>query len=354
MKFNACPQHQALVDQWIDHEITPNIKTWGTLPEIPVRPLVKSLSDNALLLCGWPSPFGDGDIRKQLYLHYALANQPLGSIGLSLVSHLDIGARGLLEKGEPDLKSQWLPGALKGEHIFALAMTEPNAGSDLQSIEFHAKQQGDQWCLNGIKRGITNLPCADVAIVLARTRADRTPFSYTLFLVPLKISGIQKEQPLPSLGYAGCLGGFEASDAYIPEDHILGMPGTGLMQLMQHLQTERLFVSVRMRGLADYLFSRLPKKSQETMSATIHAFHALFDICVENYINNCFTQKESATLKFLGSQLLQTLTAEAFHTQGQADFFDQQWLERCNNDALGLGLAGGSREIMLSIIGNEL
>ncbi|WNO10695.1 acyl-CoA dehydrogenase family protein [Teredinibacter sp. KSP-S5-2] len=349
--------HKNAVDAWVAEKILSKLTEYSRTDYLPLRELIASLQQQNLLTTGWPAPYGDGDIRKQLYLHYAVAKQPIGGLGLTLVSHLDIGARGLLEKGSEALQATWLPGALKGETIFSLAMTEPNAGSDLQGIEFTAEQVDGGWKLNGIKRGITNLPFADVSIVLARTRPERTPFSYTLFFVPLNTAGITRESTIPSLGYSGCLGGFEANDVIIPAENVLGAPGAGLMQLMAHLQTERLFVSARMKGLSDYLYQQLSVdnlRQYPELDYQRQAYHAFFETCVDNYIEKNLSARDSASLKFLGSQLLQTLTTRIQQDNALEDFFADQALEQCHHEAMGLALAGGSKEIMLSIIASTL
>lgn len=350
-------EYCAKVDDWIEQKILPNMHHWLGDPELPIRGLLASLKEEGLLIAGWPDPWGDGCIDKQIYLHYALARQPVGGIGLSLVSHLDIGARAVLEKGTEQQKALWLPKAISGESLFSLAMTEPNAGSDLQSIEFTATPDGDGWLLTGTKRGITNLPIADVSVVLARTRPDRTPFAYTLFLLPLQTNGVLRDAPLPSLGYPGCLGGMEVTEARLGQDSVLGAVGGGLMLLMQHLQTERLFVSARMAGLAEYILAEFYQGNQTNTAHLVtqyHAYLAYVEACVRNYSAGTFTAKDSASLKFMGSQLLQSILSEIVPKIELEDAFNGQLLSRCRDEAMGLSLAGGSREIMLNIIGGFL
>src|SRR5690554_3573959 len=132
--------HKERVDRWIDDELLCNVNQWSLQRRPPIKKVIESLGKADVLVKGWPAPYGDGDFRKQLYLHYALAKQPLGGIGLCVASHIDIGARCLLEKGGSQLAEQWLPKVLTGDAIFSLAMTEPVAGSDLQGIQFTADQ----------------------------------------------------------------------------------------------------------------------------------------------------------------------------------------------------------------------
>ena len=353
-------QYSQRVDQWINRCITPLSYNWQRESEWPIRDLVKSLASAQLSVAGWPAPYGDGDLRKQLYLHYSLAREAPGSIGLCITSHLDIGARCLLEKANPHLAEQLLRPALRGDALLALAMTEPHAGSDLQGIEFRAEKVEHGWSLSGIKRGITNLPFADAVIVLARTAPGRSPFSYSLFLLPMNTRGVTRETALPTLGYASCLGGMQVENAIVPEENVLGSPGAGLILLMQHLGTERLFVSARMRGISELLLEKIfqhsASHSQTVTDAIIQceAFNAYFEQCVENYIRQVFPAKESASLKYLGCRLLKTLTDKLCELEGPTAYMHGGLAEIYRREAMGLSLAGGSEEIMLAIIGSEL
>lgn len=326
----------------------------------PVREWVKSLAKANLLVAGWPAPYGDGELRKQLHLHYRIARDAPGSLGLCITSHLDIGARCLMEKASPQLAEQWLTPALRGDAILALAMTEPQAGSDLQGIEFSAEKKEQGWLLTGVKRGITNLPFADAVIVLARTAPNRSPFSYTLFLLPMNTPGVEREVALPTIAYPGCLGGMHVKNALIPEQNVLGAAGTGLILLMQHMATERLFVSARMRGISEMLLEKIQQHSAlatdqlANLKTQSLAFNAFFEQCVENYIRQSFPARESASLKYLGSQLLKTLCTTLSEQEGAAGYLGDGNAELYQREAMGLALAGGSEEIMLAIIGSEL
>ncbi|HTF97376.1 MAG TPA: acyl-CoA dehydrogenase family protein [Cellvibrio sp.] len=353
-------QFSQRVDQWINQRVTPHSLNWQRESQWPIREWVKSLASSNLAVAGWPAPHGDSDLHKQLYLHYALAREAPGSIGLCITSHLDIGARCLLEKANPQLAEQWLRPALRGDALLALAMTEPQAGSDLQGIEFRAEKAEHGWSLSGIKRGITNLPFADAVIVLARTAPGRSPFSYSLFLLPMNTRGVVRENALPTLGYIGCLGGMQVENAIVPEENVLGSPGAGLILLMQHLATERLFVSARMRGISELLLEKIRRHSAShpalvaDLIIQCEAFNAYFEQCVENYIRQEFPAKESASLKYLGCRLLKNLTDKLCELDGVTAYLNNEYTEIYHREAMGLSLAGGSEEIMLAIIGNEL
>ncbi|MBO9497717.1 acyl-CoA dehydrogenase family protein, partial [Thalassotalea sp. G20_0] len=192
--------------------ILAQLEHWQQYARPQVRKLITSLNEHQLLTSGWPAPWGNNDISQQLYLHYCIAQQPIGGLGLCLASHLDIGGRLLQRYGTNQQQVAWLPKALTGECLLALAMTERNAGSDLQGIETFAQKTESGWSLTGHKASITNGADADLAIVLARIQAGRSPLSYALFLVPLNSPGVDRHDHYDLLGYEGCLGGFDLNN----------------------------------------------------------------------------------------------------------------------------------------------
>jgi alkylation response protein AidB-like acyl-CoA dehydrogenase len=360
--------YQQALQQWFELDIQPNLNKWSAYKTPPIKLLARSLAQRGLVCQGWPAPLGDGNIRKQLYLHYFLAKRGLGSIGLGLASHIDIGCRGLFEYGSDSLKSRWLKPALSGEAILSLAMTEPDAGSDLQGIQFKADKTDTGWRLNGTKKGITNLPFADLCIVLVRTHERRSPFSYSLFLLPMDTPGVERGVALDTLGFNGCLGQMTVTDAVIPEDYLLGAPGSGLITLMKHLQSERLIVSSRMLGLAQHIYQQVEHTlalNQGSAAAEFQqrlyaiypkllAFHAFFDQCTDSYLQGDLNDKDSAMLKYLGSDILDSLACTLVDLYSVTNKIDMKPAWMSQYEAMGLALAGGSKEIMLSLIGNTL
>jgi alkylation response protein AidB-like acyl-CoA dehydrogenase len=172
--------------------------------------------------------------------------------------------------------------------------------------------------------------------------------------------GVEREAALPSVAYPGCLGGMQVKNALIPEHNLLGSPGAGLILLMQHMATERLFVSARMRGISEMLMEKIQQygalhpNQLASLKTQCLAFDAYIEQCVESYINQTFPARESASLKYLGSRLLKTLCTTLGELEGAAGYLAQGNAELYRLEAMGLALAGGSEEIMLAIISSEL
>ncbi len=168
------------------------------------------------------------------------------SIGMSYAAHSNLCAHNLWTNGTADQRARWLPGLLSGEHLGALAMSEAGAGSDvLGSMRCAARRAGGGWVANGTKMWITNGPEADVVVVYMRTEADPAsdtdPGPITAFVVERGLAGFRSAQHLDKLGMRGS-GTSELvfEDCFIPDEQVLGQPGTGTRVLMSGLDTERL------------------------------------------------------------------------------------------------------------------
>jgi alkylation response protein AidB-like acyl-CoA dehydrogenase len=136
---------------------------------------------------------------------------------------------------------------------------------------------------------------------------------------------------------------------------------------MQHLEIERLFVSARMLGMSEYIFENLlltsnsfnvHRKKQTHLVARLKvqllAFKSYFELCLENYVRGVFPVKDSASLKYLGSKLLESLTSALSYYSGAEGYLNGNSAEKFSKEALGLSLAGGSEEVMLALIGNAI
>jgi isovaleryl-CoA dehydrogenase len=167
------------------------------------------------------------------------------SVGLSYAAHSNLCVHNLWANGTPAQRARWLPALLSGDHVGALAMSEPDAGSDvLGSMRCAARRTDGGWIANGTKMWITNGPEADVAVVYMRTQAETEVWPITAFVVERGMDGFRTANPLDKLGMRGsgtCELLFE--DCFLPDDHVLGGEGEGVRVLMSGLDTERLVLS---------------------------------------------------------------------------------------------------------------
>ena len=178
------------------------------------------------------------------YLEHVVAMEEVSrgsaSVGLSYGAHSNLCVNQIRRNGSEAQKRRYLPGLISGEHVGALAMSEPGAGSDVVSMRLRAERRGDRFVLNGTKMWITNGPDADTLVVYAKTDPEAGPRGITAFLIERGFAGFSTAQKLDKLGMRGsntCELVFE--DCEVPEDNVLGTVGGGVGVLMSGLDYER-------------------------------------------------------------------------------------------------------------------
>ncbi len=178
------------------------------------------------------------------YLAHVVAMEEISrgsaSVGLSYGAHSNLCVNQIFRNGTPAQRERYLPGLIAGRLIGALAMSEPNAGSDVVSMRLRAEQRGDRWILNGTKMWITNGPDADVMIIYAKTDAAAGARGITAFLVDKDAPGFSVAQKLDKLGMRGShTGELVFRDCEVPVGNVLGEVGAGVRVLMSGLDFER-------------------------------------------------------------------------------------------------------------------
>ena len=188
------------------------------------------------------------------YLAHCVAMEEVsrasGSVGLSYGAHSNLCVNQLARWGNADQKARYLPGLLSGEHLGALAMSEPNAGSDVVSMTVRAERTANGYRLNGTKLWITNGPQADTLIVYAKTEPDAGPRGITAFLVERGFAGFEVAQKLDKLGMRGSeTGELVFRDCEVPEENVLGEVNGGVAVLMSGLDYERAVLAAGPLGI---------------------------------------------------------------------------------------------------------
>jgi isovaleryl-CoA dehydrogenase len=166
------------------------------------------------------------------------------SVGLSYGAHSNLCVNQIHKNGNPEQKAKYLPKLCSGEHIGALAMSEPNAGSDVVSMKLRADKKGDNYILNGNKMWITNGPDANTYVIYAKTDIDAGSKGMTAFIVERDFPGFTRNTKLDKLGMRGsntCELIFQ--DCAVPAENILGGEGRGVAVLMSGLDYERTVLS---------------------------------------------------------------------------------------------------------------
>ena len=188
------------------------------------------------------------------YLEHCVALEEISrasaSVGLSYGAHSNLCVNQIARNGSPEQKRRYLPKLISGEHVGALAMSEPGAGSDVVSMQARAEKRGARYVLNGTKMWITNGPVAETLVVYAKTDPAAGPRGITAFLIEKGMQGFSASPKLDKLGMRGSdTGELVFEDCEVPEDNVLGGVGRGVNVLMSGLDYERV-VSPRSQARA--------------------------------------------------------------------------------------------------------
>ena len=243
LKFDLDPiveEMRDVVSRWAADRLAPRAEEIDKNNEFP-RDLWPELGELGLLGVTADEEFGGAG---QSYTAHVVAMEEISrasaSVGLSYGAHSNLCVNQINLNGSKEQKAKYLPKLISGEHLGALAMSEPGAGSDVVSMTTRADKKGDRFILNGRKMWITNGPGADTLVVYAKTEPDAGPRGITAFLIEKGFKGFSTAQKLDKLGMRGsdtCELVFD--DCEVPEENVLGEVNDGVRVLMSGLDYER-------------------------------------------------------------------------------------------------------------------
>lgn len=243
MKFDLDPmieEMRDMVSRWAADRLAPRAAEIDEKNLFP-RELWPELGELGLLGITASEEYGGAGLG---YVAHVVAMEEIsrasGAVGLSYGAHSNLCVNQININGSKEQKAKYLPKLISGEHLGALAMSEPGAGSDVVSMKTRAEKKGDRYILNGNKMWITNGPGADTLVVYAKTEPDAGPRGITAFLIEKGFKGFSTAQKLDKLGMRGsdtCELVFENCE--VPEENVLGEVNNGVRVLMSGLDYER-------------------------------------------------------------------------------------------------------------------
>ncbi|KAI8370539.1 acyl-CoA dehydrogenase/oxidase [Radiomyces spectabilis] len=238
------------VHDYVQAELAPRAADIDKANEFPMD-MWKKFGEMGLLGITAPQEYGGLGLG---YLEHTFVMEEIsrasGSVALSYGAHSNLCVNQIVRNGNKEQKEKYLPKLISGDHVGALAMSEPNSGSDVTSMKLRAEKKGDRYVLNGNKMWITNGPDADVLVVYAKTNPEAGARGITAFLIEKNFKGFSTAQKLDKLGMRGsntCELIFENCE--VPAENVLGGEGKGVYVLMSGLDLERLVLSGGPLGL---------------------------------------------------------------------------------------------------------
>ncbi|MGZ3237184.1 MAG: isovaleryl-CoA dehydrogenase [Burkholderiaceae bacterium] len=235
---------RAAVQQFAQAEIAPRAAEIDRSDQFPMD-VWKKMGDLGILGITVEEEYGGAAMS---YLAHIVAMEEISrasaAVGLSYGAHSNLCVNQIRRNGSAEQKAKYLPKLIAGDWIGALAMSEPNAGSDVVNMKLRADQKGDRWVLNGTKMWITNGPDADVLVVYAKNDLEAGPRGITAFLIEKNFKGFSIAQKLDKLGMRGShTGELVFQDCEVPIENVLGGIGNGVNVLMSGLDIERAVLS---------------------------------------------------------------------------------------------------------------
>ncbi len=230
------------------------------------REAIRKMRDLGLLALQVPEEYGGAALDT---ISASIAVEEIGrvcgSTGLSISAHNGLGCGPIVKWGSKAQKEKWLPILMDGEHLGALALTEPQAGSDLlNGAQTFARRDGDNWVINGQKAWITNVSYAPVMSVLLRTNKEAGSRGFSMILVETDRDGLVIHPPEKKMGLKGSpthMLSFE--NVTVPADNLLGNEGEGFLMTMQTLDAGRISIGALSVGLAQGAFEEMVRYAQE-------------------------------------------------------------------------------------------
>ncbi|MEM7022080.1 MAG: isovaleryl-CoA dehydrogenase [Pseudomonadota bacterium] len=312
------------------------------------------------------------------YTEHVLAMEEVSrasaSVGLSYGAHSNLCVNQIRLHGRPEQRQRYLPKLISGEHVGALAMSEPGAGSDVVSMRTRAEKRGDRYVLNGSKMWITNGPEAETLVVYAKTDPDAGSRGITAFLIERGFAGFRTAQKLDKLGMRGsdtCELIFE--DCEVPEENVLGKVNGGVGVLMGGLDYERLVLAGGplgiMQACLDIALPYMHERSQfgrpigsfQLMQGKLADMYTTMNAC-RSYVyftaraadRGETTRYDAAGCLLYAAEKATALTLEAIQTLGGNGYINDYPTGRLLRDAKLYEIGAGTSEVRRMLIGREL
>ena len=312
------------------------------------------------------------------YLEHVVAMEEISrasaSVGLSYGAHSNLCVNQIRRNGTEAQRRAYLPRLVSGEHVGALAMSEPGAGSDVVSMKLRADKKGDRYILNGTKMWITNGPDADVLVVYAKTDPAAGPRGMTAFLIEKTFPGFSASPKLDKLGMRGSnTAELVFQDCEVPEENVLSQVGRGVNVLMSGLDYERAVLAAGplgiMQACMDVVVPYIHERKQfgqaigefqlmqgkiADMYTTLNASKAYVYAVAKACDRGETTRKDAAGAILYAAEKATWMALEAIQALGGNGYINDYPTGRLLRDAKLYEIGAGTSEIRRMLIGREL
>ncbi|WP_034797662.1 acyl-CoA dehydrogenase family protein [Hyphomonas beringensis] len=360
------------VRKFYDKEIVPHLDRWEQAGVIEPA-IMKKMGEAGFLCPTVPEAYGGLGLDFRYNAVVAEENSYADSMVLVTLQS-DVVVEYLVHYGSEAQKQKWLPRCVSGDTILAIAMTEPGAGSDLQSVRTTAVRDGDEYVINGSKTYISAGQTCNLLIVVAKTDTSKGARGISLFLVEADRPGFKRGRNLDKIGqHAADTSELFFDNVRVPASNMLGEENQGFIYMMSQLPQERLSIAVSSQAMAQRAFDEAVNFTKERtafgkkvfefqntrftladLKAKLQVGWAHLDWALSRHIEKELTADEAAAAKLFHTELLWEVCDAALQLHGGAGYMNEYLIARIWRDARVMRIFGGSSEIMKELLSRTI
>jgi citronellyl-CoA dehydrogenase len=360
------------VRDFVQHELDPHADEWETAHAFNAHELFPKMAALGLLGLEYDPAFGGQGVDHLFTVVFGeeLGRTYCGGVPMAIAVHTDMATPSLARYGSTELKERYLAPALRGEMVAAVAVTEPDAGSDVAAIATRAERDGNEWVINGSKLYITNGAQADWLCLLVRTSNERGYRGMSQIIFPTSSPGFSVSRTLLKLGnHSSDTAELSFVDARVPVSNTIGEIGRGFQQQMQQFQNERLIAAYMAVGQCEaaiertvhYLRQRqtFGKPLVEHQWIQFHMAELVAEVDLLRHYNYAAAEaivagqdatRFASVAKLTAGRLVRKVADTCLQFYGGMGYMDETWTSRFYRDSRLLSIGGGTDEIMLSVL----
>ena len=373
------PEHRMLREQvrrFVEEEIKPRADAWEEQGFVP-RDVLRRMGELGFFGIRYPAAYGGSemDALGTVVLAEELGRSGYGGVAITALVHTDMASVHVFNGGTEEQRARWMPGIIAGEVITAVAVTEPDAGSDVKGIRTTARREPDGYVLNGTKLFITNGVHADLYCVAAKTGGERAPSrGLTMFLVEKGTPGLSVGRTLDKHGWRSSDTAELHFDACrIPAGNVLGEEGRGFYAIMRNFQNERLAIAAMALGEAQAAIEltlawvrarqafgatlwdkQAIRQKLAMLAARIEAGRQLVYATAWRSARGADCIREVSMAKAYCGELVNEVMYACVQCHGGMGFMRGTAIERMARDARVQAIGGGATEVMLEEVAKRM
>jgi citronellyl-CoA dehydrogenase len=358
-----------------EREIVPHFEQWEQEGGFPSHDLFRKLGEGGVFGLEYDPEFGGqgADHSYTVILGEELGRMMCPAIAMAISVQTDMSTPALHTFGSAELKRKYLEPAVAGRMVTSIAVTEPDAGSDVANIRTRAVRDGDEWVINGTKLYITNGTKADWLCLLARTSKDDRYRGMSQIVVPTDAPGFTVSRKLNKLGNRSSdTAELSFEDLRVPVANTIGEIGRGFQQQMAQFQNERMIANyiavgqmeVALERTRRYLRERMvfgePLLDSQYIQFRLAELEAEVDLlrhynyaCAEAYLRGEDTSRFATTAKLKAGRLVRQVADTCVQFHGGVGYMEETWTAGFFRDSRLLSIGGGADEVMLRILARD-